>query len=379
MKRKLLSLMVGLVVLLSLAIPAVAAPTGFIAGTVAGTNKSGYDSFVGTEITANNSIVDFGCFSLVADNNTLNAWYVNVIDDINIVGTLEVAYKIGSKYYIVTFDIDGPGKYWIADSKGNNGANSVKVGEYRSRYKLSPQEQALVDAIAAGTISWEDAYQQAEQFRLEAVEKAREEISKLADQSPSTHRLDTVYLGTNRSFSSAGWGVYWSGYSPDYCESLVVLSGNNAYATTTFGPLGLGSAAANAWVGNQFTVAGSGSRVANISVAGSYIGDLFATAVGGSSAGVEIYLVVKDDTAGTSFSTQITSRSEGFGISRIPLTSFNRGLSVLLQAGHDYSAYISIEASASLYGAGMAGSQWGTPSIGDYSKYVKFTSISITF
>jgi hypothetical protein len=128
--KKLLSLALVLTMVLVLAVPALAeaAPAGFVSGTVVTIDKKGYDSFDGMEITANNSTTVFDNFSFVADNKALNAWYINVTDDIN--GTLEVAYKVGSSYYIVTFDIAGAGKYFIADSKGSNGANMAKIGDF---------------------------------------------------------------------------------------------------------------------------------------------------------------------------------------------------------------------------------------------------------
>ena len=125
--KKLLSLALVLTMVLALAVPAMAAaPAGFITGEVTQIDKKGYDKFAGIEITANNSIKKFDGFNFVADNKTANAWYIDVTDDIS--GTLEAAYKIGSAYYVVTFNIDGVGKYWIADSKGSNGANMVKIG-----------------------------------------------------------------------------------------------------------------------------------------------------------------------------------------------------------------------------------------------------------
>ena len=127
--KKLLSFALALVMVLALSVPAVsAAPAGFIGGTVAASDKNGYNKFVGTEITANNSAKVFDNFSFIADNKTLNAWYINVTKDIS--GTLEVAYKVGSAYYVVKFDIGGPGKYWIGDSKGSNGVNMVKIGAF---------------------------------------------------------------------------------------------------------------------------------------------------------------------------------------------------------------------------------------------------------
>lgn len=135
--KRLLSLALVLALAFALAVPALAvtasaapatASAGFIDGTVAIIDKKGYDNFDGKEINANNSSVVFDNFSFIADNKTLNALYINVTEDIN--GTLEVAYKIGNNYYVVTFGIDGPGKYWIADSKGGNSANVVKIGAF---------------------------------------------------------------------------------------------------------------------------------------------------------------------------------------------------------------------------------------------------------
>jgi hypothetical protein len=136
--KKLLSLALVLAVALALVIPAAAvvvsaapasaAPAVFINGTVAAIDKNGYNAFDGKEITANNTSVVFDDFTYVADNKTLNAFYIDVTDDIS--GTLEVAYKVGNNYFTVTFDISGPGKYWIADSKGANGANMVKIGAF---------------------------------------------------------------------------------------------------------------------------------------------------------------------------------------------------------------------------------------------------------
>ena len=129
--KKAIYLALALALSLSFTVPAsasAAAPSGFIGGTVAAADKNGYDGFVGREITANNSTAAFDGFTFVADNKILNAWYVNVAA--GMLGTLEAAYKIGGSYYIVTFDIDGAGKYWIADSRGGCGANMVKIGAF---------------------------------------------------------------------------------------------------------------------------------------------------------------------------------------------------------------------------------------------------------
>ena len=129
--KKLISFALVLTIVLAFVVPAMAANSGFIGGTVASINKSGYDSFDGKQITSNNSVTQFDNFRFVADNKILNAWYIDVTDDIS--GALKVAYKVGSAYYVVTFDIDGAGKYWIADSRGSTGANMVKIGAFKEK------------------------------------------------------------------------------------------------------------------------------------------------------------------------------------------------------------------------------------------------------
>jgi hypothetical protein len=126
--KKILALSLLLAMVLSFTGTAFATPSDFIGGTVASIDKKAYDNFDGPEISANNSAMNFDNFSFISDNKTLNAWYIDVAEDIS--GELEVAYKISNNYFIVTFDVDGPGKYWIADSKGSNGATSAKIGEF---------------------------------------------------------------------------------------------------------------------------------------------------------------------------------------------------------------------------------------------------------
>jgi len=143
--KKLLSLALVLTIVLMLIVPAMAAtPNGFITGDVTRIDKTGYNNFTGKEITANNSVTKFDNFSFVADNKTLNAWYIDVTDDIS--GTLEVAYKVGSAYSVVTFDIDGAGKYWIADSRGSTGANMVKIGAFVEKGEAEPVSELYIIA-----------------------------------------------------------------------------------------------------------------------------------------------------------------------------------------------------------------------------------------
>ena len=133
MNRKILSFAIVIIMVLALALPSFAAPAGYLTAgnNIVKTDKKGYDSFTGKEYSSNNSnwTIANGV-KLVSDNKTKNAecWYFDVADGVK--GTIEVAYKISSNYYIASFAIDGAGKYYIGDAKGNNGVNMVKVGAF---------------------------------------------------------------------------------------------------------------------------------------------------------------------------------------------------------------------------------------------------------
>jgi hypothetical protein len=221
-----------------------------------------------------------------------------------------------------------------------------------------------------------DGYTKAETYRLEAITLAEKGIEKLASQSRPM-RLDTVYLGTDRTFYDANWGIYWSeqyGTPTDELHSQSYLEDNQAEALVDYN-LG-GGGAGIAWVGNQFTVSGSGSQYATISMSGNYTGSIFTAAVFGGSSGVDIVLVVKDDTTGLVSPLNILNTSTGFGDFEWD-QNFNYGMVVNLQANHSYSVYISLTASCGLVGAGFVTSDWGRWD--DIGEHVNYSYISIDF
>ena len=135
--KKVLVFIVAVALMMSTAVPAFAAQTNdfIFSGEVTAISQSEYKAFDGvadakgkTEFTANNSVfaVSDG-ISLVSDNKTkgAEAWYLNVTKDL--VGTIQVAYKISSGYYLVEFAIDGVGKYFIG---AGNAVNMCKVGAF---------------------------------------------------------------------------------------------------------------------------------------------------------------------------------------------------------------------------------------------------------
>lgn len=124
-------------------------------------------------------------------------------------------------------------------------------------------------------------------------------------------------------------------------------------------------------------MSGSGSRAANIRMAGHVYG-LTSAGAGGSSS-TNVCLVVKDTTTGTSYSTTIYSQSCG-GVGWYEYNqNFNKGISVTLQAGHSYQVYLQVDGSASVYAIGEAGSGFGPLDGDNDGKCVTYSSVIIDF
>ena len=125
--RKSLTTTLCAVALLAMAVNAMAAPSGYIDGTVAKSDKNAYDAFAAVKESANNSIVHVqDGIEFVCSNK--GGWYLQVTDDLD--GSIEVAYKISNDYFVVTFDINGAGKYYVGAGSGKNGVNHAKVAEF---------------------------------------------------------------------------------------------------------------------------------------------------------------------------------------------------------------------------------------------------------
>jgi hypothetical protein len=250
-------------------------------------------------------------------------------------------------------------------------ANSIRV--------LSDTEIAYLSNLPDNIVSTKEGYEQAEKYRLEAVRLAEKGIEKLVSQSQLL-RLDTVNLGTDRTFYDAGWGVYWS-------ETWGTIDDGNCYSTSYLEQnqdeanimlmAGAGGAASIAWVGNQFTVSGSGSQQANISMSVDYVGYLDAYAVPGGSVGINIDLVIRDDTTETEYSTEILDYSIGLGSNQWDV-SINAGDSLVLQAGHQYTVYLALTASAGISGIGYIVNDWGRFDA-DTGQYANYSYINIDF
>jgi hypothetical protein len=213
-----------------------------------------------------------------------------------------------------------------------------------------------------------------EKIKGEMAKQIDQSISQLSDL-PQPLVLDTVYLGYDKTFYTADigdygwylWGSAFMAYGSEY-----KLSQRKALATSCVGPAGVGGCACWVWVGKEFFVSGSGSRVANINVRGHMFG--LTSAVAAGSAESRITFVVLDRSTGTKYTTQIyhqsASGAEWYEVNQY----FNNGVAVTLMGQHIYSAYILLETTASVYLTGEAGADFGPYDFdpGDvYYNYIK--------
>lgn len=248
--------------------------------------------------------------------------------------------------------------------------------------RLSDYEKSLITQISVDAKVTEEDITIAEKMRMMAEEEMDKSIEMDVSSGGILDYYSAVYLGTDQTFYYADWGDKDKGKSllpTGIWESDYYLYPARDEAVVILGPPGVGGAWAYAQVGKQFTVVGSGSRTANIRMEGFYEGYLFPLAAG--SAGIELNLVVKDNTTGAKYSTSILNESRSVAGYYEWVEAFNVGKMVLLQAGHDYTVYLELKASGGVAFEGGAFSDWGRQDgdYGGYDEYAEFYSISIDF
>ncbi|MDD2613711.1 MAG: hypothetical protein PHH67_00055 [Methanosarcina sp.] len=259
-------------------------------------------------------------------------------------------------------------------------AIDTKLSEEKSTKSIYCAENEIISKLSSNQTSSENS-KKAEELINKIKAQNEQEISDSVNKSTSEQIsiLSTVTLGTDATFTNADCGdsgtSSW-GAAPCLKGSDYIKSSRRAREAVLTGPGGYGGGGAWAWVGKSFYVSGSGSQSANIRMTG-YLYGLTSAAAGGSSSS-DVDLVLKDSTTGTSYSTSIYSVScGGLGWENVD-QSFNKGLSVTLQGGHSYIAYLKVAGSASTYGIGEAGSDFG-PGDGDDEGYVSYSSIIVDF
>jgi hypothetical protein len=91
-------------------------------------SKKDYDNFPAQKEAANNNIVAIAS-DIALVSNSKAGWYIKV-DDPDAKGTIDIAFKISSDYYLLTIHIDGAGNYPIGDGSGKEGVNHAKIGGF---------------------------------------------------------------------------------------------------------------------------------------------------------------------------------------------------------------------------------------------------------
>ena len=262
----------------------------------------------------------------------------------------------------------------VAQSAGNISAND----DYTS---LGGKEKEIISKTMSPEKYNKDISRKAEIARKMTEIEIKKQIERsLKDSYFTLAGTGTVYLGTDTTFYDASHGdsgTSSTGACPFFYGSDYYITANKAEAATVLGPGGYCSKGAWAWIGKSFYVSGSGSQTANIIQRG-HIWGLTSAAAGGSSH-AEIKFVVKDLTTGAEYSTTIYSKSEG-GVGWTEVNrDYTKGITVNLQAGHTYIAYLLVETSGAIYGIGEAGSDFGRQD-GDYvGEGAWYYSITIDF
>ncbi|MCZ7385551.1 MAG: hypothetical protein O8C63_12505 [Candidatus Methanoperedens sp.] len=258
----------------------------------------------------------------------------------------------------------------------------VPVSAQKQVSDIGTKEKEMEKKLAQNKDSQIDQ-QKAEEIRKELDKTVRKDIENSLRNVTTDVRIlswDTVNLGTDRTFLSADYGNKGSGtwgVAPWWYGSDYYLSSRKAEASSLVGPAGVGGVNAWSYAGKQFYVSGTGSRSANIRMAG-HIWGLTTSALSATSY-AEINLVLWDASTATRYSTNIYTRTEGGAGWTEANFDFNNGLGVNLQSGHYYIAYLELITEATVYGSGEAGSDFGRFD-GDYSgEGVWYNSIIVDF
>jgi len=262
----------------------------------------------------------------------------------------------------------------------NQSLNGQAVAQDAGISKLSAAEKGVTSKIS-GQADYSANLEQANQI-LAAVDKdMRKSMDTATDNlGMITLTVDTVYLGTDRTFTTAD---YWNtgtsswGLAPMFYGASTDPGARKDRAATVVGPGGYGGAGAWSQIGKTWLVSGTGSRSANIRMSGYMYG--LTSAFAGGTGNTVINLVVKDLSTGTTYSTNIYSQGASGAGWCVVNQNFNSGVNVNLQAGHAYAAYLELQTSAAVYGAGEGGSDFGPQDGDDDGEGTYYNNIIVDF
>jgi hypothetical protein len=106
----------------ALTIP-VMASNDYFTGQAEDIDKEAYDAMEG-DLTANHGRTELPYGYLYAGKD---GWYLAVTDD-DLIGAIHIAVKTVSGHYMIGFDIQGKGDYWIGEGTGPDAVIEVTLG-----------------------------------------------------------------------------------------------------------------------------------------------------------------------------------------------------------------------------------------------------------
>jgi len=213
--------------LIAFAAPAMAAakptpPVAPIFGDVVKVDKKAFDVFAAPKMSANNNVVGLDGGTLISDSKA--GWFINITG--NATGTLAVAYKISSEYFIVTFNIDGVGDYWIGDGSGKNGVNMVKVGVFEPATR---DVEVVVNLgfigyyvfngdVLSTSIHWQSLEKEGDMIDWEAVDVAYDAWVAQGGLAPARNLWQTSGYAsfTFEDYAAKGYGDFTEGQIEGY-------------------------------------------------------------------------------------------------------------------------------------------------------------------
>ena len=227
MKKRLLSFSLAAFMLIAFAAPAMAAakpvaPENPVFGDVIKVDKKAFDAFEAPKMPANNNVVGLDGGNLISDSKA--GWFITVTGDTT--GTLAVAYKISSEYFIVTFDVDGVGDYWIGDGSGKNGVNMVKVGVFEPTTRTIEVVVNLGfigyylfnDTVLSTSIHWQYLEQDGDMIDWDAVDAAYDAWVAQGGLVPARDLWQTSGYAsfTFEDYAAKGYGDFTEGQIEGY-------------------------------------------------------------------------------------------------------------------------------------------------------------------
>ncbi|MBN1368350.1 MAG: hypothetical protein JW967_10545 [Dehalococcoidales bacterium] len=227
----------------------------------------------------------------------------------------------------------------LADSPENVTPNITAEEAQKQNEEIAKQGTLVIDPAVKQKC---DEWQARADLEREKALTPKEGIGTLSTEQ--------IPLGTNKTFTAAGEGAYWSSHWGLATASAVAVLQYNQNKVYSYA-WAIGGGSGGAWNGRRFQITGSGSRNAYV--------DFYGTAYESSTPGLsgntnwQIKAIIYDVTTSTiigqttiynaSHSNSLLSYTDGGSIGNSILVSF--------QAGHEYVVKVETTGDCSEYGS----------------------------